>query len=216
MLAATNKKGEDMSHKVLEIMKKMDLQTLESQLALQCAPVLAGIKISNLLSLPKSMKIILSRFMQKLNLSYFVLLENDKKIVVLLYQENALKQYLKVEQVQNFLEKMGYPKGKMETMLFILAERYEKHMSKNGEFPHEMGLFLGYPMEDVEGFIENDGKNFLCTGYWKVYKNKQEKTALFQQYEQAKEWMILFVSNGVDVIEAAQILSQGQLYLNCL
>lgn len=216
MLVKTNKEGDGMSQEVLEIIKKMDLETLESQLALQCAPVLAGIKISNLLSLPKSMKRILKRFMQKLNLSYFVLLENDKKIVVLLYRKRALECYLKDEQVQNFLERMGYTEANLEVSLSILAERYEKHMSKNGEFPHEMGLFLGYPMEDVEGFIENDGKNFLCTGYWKVYKNKQEKTALFRQYEQAKEWMILFVSNGVDVIEAAQILSQGQLYSICL
>lgn len=59
MLVTTNKKGEDMSQEVLEIIKKMDLETLESQLALQCAPVLAGLKISNLLSLPKSMKNIL-------------------------------------------------------------------------------------------------------------------------------------------------------------
>lgn len=205
-----------MSQEVLEIMKKMNLETLESQLVLQCAPVLAGIKISNLLSLPRTMKKILKRFMQKLNLSYFLLLENDKKIVVLLYQKNALEQYLKDTQVQNFLKKMEYPEESIEVLLSVLAERYKKHMSKTGEFPHEMGLFLGYPMEDVEGFIENDGKNFLCTGYWKVYKNKQEKKELFQQYEQAKEWMILFVSNGVDIIEAAQILSKGQLYSICL
>lgn len=206
-----------MSQEVLEIMKKMDLETLESQLALQCAPVLAGLKISNLLSLPKSMKKILRRFMQKLNLSYFVLLENDKKIVVLLYRKKALEQYLKETEVQRFLEKMGYPEDDdVEVLLSILSTRYQKHMLKAGEFPHEMGLFLGYPMEDVEGFIENNGKNFLCTGYWKVYKNKQEKTALFQQYEQAKEWMIVFVSNGIDIIEAAQILSKGQLYSICL
>ena len=112
---------------------------------------------------------------------------------------------------------MGYPEDDdVEVLLSILSTRYQKHMLKAGEFPHEMGLFLGYPMEDVEGFIENNGKNFLCTGYWKVYKNKQEKTALFQQYEQAKEWMIVFVSNGIDIIEAAQILSKGQLYSICL
>lgn len=154
--------------------------------------------------------------MQRLNLSYFVLLENDKKIIVLLYQKSALEQYLKDNQVQKFLIKMGYSDESLEVSLSVLAERYEKHMSKHGAFPHEMGVFLGYPMEDVEGFIENDGKNFLCTGYWKVYKNKQEKTELFQMYEQAKEWMIVLVFNGVDVFEATELLNKGKLYSVCL
>lgn len=39
------------------------------------------------------------------------------------------------------------------------------------DFPHEMGILLGYPVEDVEGFIINNGKNELYTGYWKVYDN---------------------------------------------
>ena len=35
------------------------------------------------------------------------------------------------------------------------------------EFPHEIGLFLGYPPEDVEGFIqEPNGQKY--TGIWKV------------------------------------------------
>ena len=37
------------------------------------------------------------------------------------------------------------------------------------EFPHEIGLFLGYPLGDVVGFMEHKGKNCLCCGCWKAY-----------------------------------------------
>lgn len=197
-----------MSQEVLEIIRKMDLDSIESQLALQCAPVLAGIKISNLLSLPKSKKRMLKCILQNIKLSYYILLEKNEKIVVLLYQKEALEQYLQEKQVCAFLKKAGYPEADLEIWISILAKRYQNHMSQKGSFPHEMGLFLGYPMEDVEGFIENDGKNFLCSGYWKVYKNKQAKTDLFKKFEQAKEWMILLISNGVDVMEATEWLKE--------
>ena len=38
-------------------------------------------------------------------------------------------------------------------------------MEEKGAFPHEIGLLLGYPVEDVLGFIRYQGKNYLYTGY---------------------------------------------------
>ncbi len=38
-------------------------------------------------------------------------------------------------------------------------------MNQGKQFPHEMGLLLGYPVEDVVGFMENNGKNYLYSGY---------------------------------------------------
>ena len=35
---------------------------------------------------------------------------------------------------------------------------------ESGEFPHEVGLFLGYPPEDVKGFIDHRANNFKCAG----------------------------------------------------
>lgn len=205
-----------MSQDILEMMQNMDLKTLESQLALQCAPVLAGLKISNLLTLPKTQKEMLESMMEHTGMSYYVWLEEKEKLVVLVYRKNALKQYLAKDEVRAFLKSMAYPDADLSVWLSIVAKRYQKYMTKKGSFPHEMGLFLGYPIEDVEGFIVNDGKNFLCTGYWKVYKNKQEKTDLFRQFERAKEWLILLLSNGMDLMEAMEILRKGHLYSLCL
>lgn len=48
------------------------------------------------------------------------------------------------------------------------------------DFPHEIGLFLGYPAEDVKGFIENKAACSKCSGCWKVYGDEQAARILFK------------------------------------
>ena len=45
-----------MSTEILEIVQQMDLHNAETQLALQCAPLIAGVKISNLLVVSTGME----------------------------------------------------------------------------------------------------------------------------------------------------------------
>ena len=51
------------------------------------------------------------------------------------------------------------------------------------DFPHEIGLFLSYPPEDVKGFIENRAAKSKCTGHWKVYGDERRTRALFEKYD---------------------------------
>lgn len=55
------------------------------------------------------------------------------------------------------------------------------------DFPHEIGLFLSYPIEDVLGFIENRGKNYILNGYWKVYGNEEEARKSFFKYRKCTD-----------------------------
>ena len=66
-------------------------------------------------------------------------------------------------------------------------------------FPHEMGILLGYPIEDVLGFMEQKGKNYLYSGYWKVYRDVSAKKKIFAQYENAKEELILWLEYGYEI-----------------
>jgi len=84
-------------------------------------------------------------------------------------------------------------------------------MKKDGAFPHEMGLLLGYPVDDVMGFIENRGKNFSHTGYWKVYSNPLEAITLFERYNQAKKIVIKMVSQGVSIRDILDSYSSNQM-----
>ena len=63
-------------------------------------------------------------------------------------------------------------------------------------FPHEIGLFLGYPLEDVQGFIENCGKNYRLCGCWKVYGDPQAALRCFARYEKCARVYLQCYQNG--------------------
>ena len=62
----------------------------------------------------------------------------------------------------------GYQTLRLIDIFEKLCARYQKYMKDHLSFPHELGLLLGYPVEDVLGFIRNEGRNYLYCGYWKV------------------------------------------------
>ena len=59
--------------------------------------------------------------------------------------------------------------------------------SCGGEFPHEVGLFLSYPPEDVKGFIDHRACGFKCAGLWKVYGDEEKARTLFAKYRKCTE-----------------------------
>lgn len=63
-------------------------------------------------------------------------------------------------------------------------------------FPHEIGLFLGYPPEDVRGFIENNAKCSKCVGAWKVYGDERAAKRLFAKYEKCTNVYVRQHANG--------------------
>ena len=58
---------------------------------------------------------------------------------------------------------------------------------ESGEFPHEVGLFLSYPPEDVQGFIDHRACDFKCAGLWKVYGDEQQAQRLFSRFKHCTE-----------------------------
>lgn len=216
MLAMANKKGEAMSYEIFEMMQNMDTKTIETQIALQCAPLLSGLKISNLFNVSKEQIPLVKKLFCGTNISYYILLEQKDTVALFLYQKEELLAYLSKEEVRMFLKQYGYQEVSVEYSLSLLARRYHSHIMHQAEFPHEMGVFLGYPVEDVIGFIEHEGKECLGVGYWKVYKNMPQKKMIFEQFERAKEWMVVLISNGIDLMEAADLLRAGQLYSVCI
>ena len=81
------------------------------------------------------------------------------------------------------------------TLLNQLADR----LCCEGEFPHEIGVFLGYPLADVIGFIENRGKNFTACGYWKVYTDPTAAQAEFDRYKKCERIYARCYYNGTPI-----------------
>lgn len=190
-----------MCQEVFEKVKEMDMAHIEIQLALQCAPLFMGLKTSNLLIVDKEKEKQTVQIIKNTNISYCILLSTGERTTFLLYKAHELEQYLWKDGVKGLLKQLGYHEFQLDQLLSVFAGRYEDYMAGGKEFPHEMGLFLGYPLEDVKGFIENNGKNFLYIGYWKVYENITEKISMFQKYEGAKQTILQLIEKGISIPE---------------
>ena len=57
------------------------------------------------------------------------------------------------EDVSEVLREEGYVEIQLGRILSIFQMRYRAYMNGSKIFPHEMGLLLGYPVEDVTGFM---------------------------------------------------------------
>lgn len=194
-----------MSQETWEILCGMKTDDVELQLALQCAPLITGLKLSNLLTISPDGFQQVEQITEGSFILMYPLLETEEKIVLLLYHKERLEKYLEMPQVQRLLEKEGYTDFDLEHVLPVFCERYETYAENKKGFPHELGLLLGYPPEDVEGFICHQGKNSLCTGYWKVYADKEGKQRLFEKYEYAKENLIQLLHYGLKMAEIIDI-----------
>lgn len=84
------------------------------------------------------------------------------------------------ESVLALLHEIGYIDTDLKQVLPVFRTHYQQYLKEKKVFPHEMGLLLGYPPEDVKGFIHNQGKNYLYSGYWKVYDRPHEKSGCFR------------------------------------
>ena len=194
-----------MSQEVFELVQGMDLKSIETQIALQCAPLISGLKVSNLLIISAEDEALVRVILRRSGISFFRLLRTGEKVTFLLFRKNPLEAYLKQQEVEAMLAEAGYAELSLGNILSTFQKRYAHYMSAGGRFPHEMGLVLGYPAEDVKGFVENEGKNFLYSGYWKVYADVEEKRRLFQKFENAKETVIQLLSYGVGIQDILDI-----------
>lgn len=190
-----------MSQDVFELVKQLDTTEVETQMALQCAPFIMGLRVSNLFVVRNEKLHELYDMLQESRIYYMELIKGDMKTTLFLYNKEAILDYMSDDYVKCAMSGMGYADMDFHKMLHLFKDRYETYMSGNGEFPHEMGFFLGYPYEDVVGYINNDGKNSLFTGYWKVYENVSKKVKLFQKFESAKDLVIRYIAAGLSIPE---------------
>ncbi len=196
-----------MTQETLERITTMDTASVETQIALHCAPMIMGLKTSNLLIVPESQTVCVQRLLWNTKMESFLLYTGKQrtaekemyKTVLLLYRISFLRNYLQDAQVVHLLRNAGYKDFSFEGLLHQFASRYRAYRHGKRDFPHEMGIFLGYPPADVQGFIQNNGKYFLYAGYWKVYENQAQKTKLFYYYDLAAELLIRLLSQGVRI-----------------
>lgn len=168
---------------------------LERSLAEQCAAVLLGRKPAALFSLAlSSAELAAVVAMLRENGIYSVILPcTGPRQGILAYHPQLLQATIENPIVQRLLRKMGYPSDcSMECALSNLRLR----MYRFKQYPHEIGLFLGYPPADVVGFIVYGGQHFKHRCMWKVYGNVERAKALQQEYDLCRRLSCAHIEQG--------------------
>ena len=166
-----------------------------------CSPTLAGIKIGSLFSCRYENVMELLDFVetQERLLApkgvHMVLVKmNSGFALIYVYRLQQLEQLLADPRVQTFLRKYGYTCFDVAPCLSLL-----KKQLMDDSFPHEIGIFLGYPLEDVKAFIVNKGANCPCVGTWKAYTNIVEARRIFRSYQKCTQIYCQRFFEGTDI-----------------
>ena len=156
----------------------------------QCAPTLAGIKTGSLFTCPYENRETMLAEVRDLNrrlttkgLWLLPLRCSPKRVLLYLYRPTLLRRDLADSRAAGLLRQAGYPEGGCGRYLGTLVRR----IRENEEFPHEIGLFLSYPPEDVRGFMENRAANYKLVGTWKVYGDVDKARETFKRYRDCTE-----------------------------
>ena len=160
-----------MCREVFEMVCQMNMKDVETRMALQCAPVIEGIKISNLLIVPAENGRAVWMILRNSGISCFRLLEGKSTVTFLLFRRQQLEAFLNQERAQAILHSQGYREKGLGVILRRFGERYQAYM-------------------------EHGGQKFLYSGYWKVYENVPEKKKTFQAFEEARERIVQKLWSG--------------------
>lgn len=187
------------------------MTSFENLLLRHCAPTLIGIKQSNLFSCPAEKNntffFELDKYNALLNpidIYLKVLYTCKNRYYVITYRKKPMLDTLKSHKIRFYLNNIGYPlieDDNLEQVLNHLGSR----ITGCDEFPHEVGFFLGYPVEDVLAFIKNKGENFKFCGYWKVYSNEEQAKKLFRQYKRCSEVLLNKANTGTPILNMIRV-----------
>ncbi|MFR5420625.1 MAG: DUF3793 family protein [Oscillospiraceae bacterium] len=88
------------------------------------------------------------------------------------------------------------------------ADEAHRASARVRRIPHEIGLFLSYPPEDVKGFIEHHAADFKYAGLWKVYGDEQRARDLFVKYQRCTEIYCQRLHAGSSIAQLAVNVQQ--------
>lgn len=156
----------------------------------QSAPTLAGIKTASLFWHKYEQKNkflseirVFNQRMRAKGVRLIPVKQVNKKMLVYLYRPNKLREDLSDGLAEELLKQFGYESTKPNQCIAELIRR----LNVQTDFPHEIGLFLGFPPEDVLGFITHRDEGCKCIGYWKVYGDECQARCRFCNYRKCTQ-----------------------------
>lgn len=158
----------------------------DEMLIRHCAPTLAGIKTGSLFRCSYSTKEELHSYLSLINrrlvrkgLRVLPLRTDGKCALIYVFRPDKLGEDLSHSTAARLLHERNYANISPDRCVIELMAR----LNDGEDFPHEIGLFLGYPPEDVDGFISNGAAKSKCCGAWKVYGDEQQAQKTFAKFK---------------------------------
>lgn len=170
----------------------------ENSLIKYCSPTLARLKSGSIFSFEGNffeIELAITNQNQALNKKgvYITCLSyKNSKALIYVYRPEMLIKDFQEPKTNSFLLSYGYDASNPEKAISKLSNKIKTY----SEFPHEIGLFLSYPIDDVISFINNKGCNCLFTGYWKVYHNAEAAEKAFSLYRKCSTIYANLFNNG--------------------
>lgn len=176
---------------------------------IHCAsPALCGIKPASLFSMNESVFLSGEQkikewkpFFSKRRTYFVALKKADGRVLFFVYDARLLKKILAESSNRQYLASKGYPVER--GFQAVLAELLHR-LACADEFPHEVGLFLGYPLCDVIGFETQQAQGSRYSGFWKVYGNVHDARRIMNQYKTCSEKCMKLLNSGLSVPLAAE------------
>lgn len=175
---------------------------IEKLLIEHCSETLASLKNANLFAVTHLSETELEEQvaywnsqMEKKGLTLLIMKNKPNWALVYVCRKSHIQKRLQDKEVAGFLSDYGYHDTNVETAL----ERLRYRLNEGNDFPHEIGVFLDYPIGDVKGFIQNAGNNFKCKGCWKVYCNECETVKLFARFAKCRDVYKRLWNSGVSI-----------------
>jgi hypothetical protein len=177
----------------------------EDILVRNSSPTLAGIKTGSLFSCPfvssRQMQMCVGEWNCSLSgkgIRVVNLRFSEGRSLVYVFRPRQLARDLAKPEAAALLSPRGYNTTSPKKCLLRLKQR----INAGGGFPHEIGLFLGYPPADVDGFIR-DSRGYQFSGIWKVYGNVAKTKALFARYKECTQDLCAKLNSGCPITELA-------------
>ena len=122
----------------------------------------------------------------------------NKKVLIYAYRPSRLLPDVQGKEADELLSQRGYCTQNCGSCL----SRLMKRLGESDEFPHEIGLLLGYPLKDVVGFTCGQSSPSY-RGSWMVYGDVEESLKIMDLFRQGAR-------------EAERIITQSESWETCV
>lgn len=166
-----------MNNNILNFIEnREDKEYMVNLITYAISPTISGYKPSTIITISNKYKSMYdlwskygSEYLNEINLNVYEIKSEPNLKILMFYNEKLLSKTIFEEDNIKFLMKFGYSSSmSLNECLNLLKLRYLECAC-----PHEIGIFLGIPIKDVEDFINYNGSGCIYCGYWKVYHDSK-------------------------------------------